>query len=294
MKLKSFYLPLVTCLVLLAAAAVPIEEKETLRRQFSPLTPGAPMSLLIDNIWGGITVNTHTGSDIEVVISKRLVAPSEQTAREFADKVKLDISQTENHVRLYVDGPFRERNCGNRAHDWDNFKESKLVCDYQVVVPAKTRLELKTVLDGDVAVTGGAGEFDVEVVTGSARLRGITGFGRVCAIAGELTADFDRKPDQPCSFRTISGNVKVSFPQDLSADLYFKTFQGEIFTDFPVTRLPAMPVRRESRNGKSIYKVNEFYRVRVGQGGPELKFDTLTGDIEIHDRSLRNIAEKEQ
>jgi hypothetical protein len=293
MKPKSLYLPLATCLVLIGAAAIPVEERETLHKQFSPVNPGAPMRLLIDNIWGSITVGTHARPDVEVVIEKRLTAPSEQTAREFAEKVRLDISQTENQVRLYVDGPFRERNWRSRSHNWD-IRGSKLVCDYQVTVPANARLELKTVIDGDIDVSGAAGEFDVEVVTGSASLHRITGFGRVCAIAGQLTADFDRKPDNPCSFRTISGNVKVSFPKDLSADLYFKTFQGEVFTDFPVTRLPALPVRRESKNGKFIYKVNEFYRVRVGKGGPELKFDTFTGDIEIHDRAQQSIAENEQ
>ncbi len=199
--------------------------------------------------------------------------------------MKLDISQTENNVRLYVDGPFRQRDGEYRFHDWD-MKDSKLVCDYQVLVPASTHLVLKTVLDGDIDVTGAAAEFDVRVVTGRATLRKIGGFGQVSTISGELTAVFDRNPGDACSFRTISGDVRVSFPQNLSADLYFKTFQGDIFTDFPVTALPAVPVRRESRNGKFIYRVNEYYRVRVGKGGPELKFDTLNGDIEIHDRAL--------
>jgi hypothetical protein len=243
------------------------------------------MSLLIDNIWGGITVSAQARPDIEVVITKRLMAPSETTAREFAEKVRLDISQTENHVRLYVDGPFRDHDRGRRFGDWD-MNDSKLVCDYQVMVPASTRLELKTVLDGDITVTGSTAEFDIQVVVGSAKLRGMAGFGRVSTISGELTAAFDRPPGDSCYFRTISGKVRVSFPQNLSADLYFKTFQGEVFTDFPVTSLPAVPVKRESKGGKFIYKVNEFYRVRVGKGGPELKFDTLNGDIEIHDRAL--------
>ncbi len=292
MNIRSVCLPLATCAVLVVAAAVPIEQKETVRRQFSPQTPGAPMSLLIDNIWGGISVSAHARPDIEVVVNKRLIAPSETIARDVAEKVRLDISQTGNHVRLYVDGPFREHDRGQQSHDWDELKDSKFVCDYQVMVPASTRLELKTVMDGDINVTGAAGEFDVQAVTGRASLRGITGFGRVSAIAGELTADFDRKPENSCYFHTISGKARVSFPQDLSADLYFKTFQGDVFTDFPVTSLPAVPVKRETRNGKFIYKVNEFYRVRVGKGGPELKFETLTGDIEIHDRALRSIAEK--
>ncbi|MFB3902102.1 MAG: hypothetical protein ACE15E_01505 [Acidobacteriota bacterium] len=286
MTKRSIYLPLAVCAFLMAAAAVPVEEKETLRRQFSPAAPGAPMSLLIDNIWGGITVVTHSRPDIQVVVTKRLTAPSEAVAREFAEKVKLDVSQAENHVRLYVDGPFRRCHGRRQDHDWDRLKDARLACDYQVTVPVRARLELKTVLDGDINVTGSAGEFDISVVTGTATLSGISGFGRVSTITGALTADFARNPDDSCYFRTISGKVRVSFPRDLSADLYFKTLQGDVFTDFSVTPLPGLPVRRESRNGKSIYKVDEFYRVRVGKGGPELKFDTPNGDVEIHDRAL--------
>jgi len=293
MNAKSLCLPIAVCALLVAAAAVPVEEKETVRKQFPPMTPGKPMSLLIDNIWGGITVSASARPDIEVVVTKRLIAPSEAMAREFAEKVKLDISQTENHVRLYVDAPFRERDRGFGFDDWD-MKDSRLVCDYQVSVPAGTRLELKTVMDGDISVTGSSGQFDIQVVTGKATLRGMGGSGSASAIAGDLTASFDRSPSNSCYFRSVSGDVRVSFPGNLSADLYFKTFTGDVFTDFSVTSLPAVPAKRESRNGKFIYKVNEFYRVRVGKGGPELKFDTLSGDIEIHDRALKTTAEKEQ
>ncbi|RPI23352.1 MAG: hypothetical protein EHM61_19945 [Acidobacteria bacterium] len=285
MKIKTTLLSVVACAALLAAAAAPVEQKETIRKQFSPVNGGAPMSLVIDNMWGAITVNVHQRPDVEVVIDKKLEAPSEAAAQRFTEKVKLDISQTGNDVRLYVDGPFRERNRGFRNRDWD-FEDSRLVCDYQVLIPANARIELKTVLDGDIKVTGAAGEFDIDVVIGSADLRSMSGFGRVSAINGGVTAVFDRNPVSPCYFKTINGDVRVSFPESLSAELHFKTFHGDVFTDFPVTTLPPLPTKRESQNGKSIYRVSEFFRVRVGKGGPELKFDTLNGDIEVHDRAL--------
>ena len=75
--------------------------------------------------------------------------------------------------------------------------------------------------------------------------------------------------------------MDVSFLEDLSADLRFKTFNGSVYTDFLVTYLPSGPATQERRNGKFVYKSNEFFGVRVARGGPELKFDSFNGNIHI-------------
>ena len=55
---------------------------------------------------------------------------------------------------------------------------------------------------------------------------------------------------------------------------------GGLFTDFEAQPLAARaPVAGERRSGKFIYHVNEFTRVRVGSGGPELTFETLNGNV---------------
>ena len=284
--MKTITLSLLVAVSLGAAtiAAGRIEQKETLRRSFMPSLPSQVMNLSIDNMWGSITVRTHQSPSVDVVVDKTLSASSEEGAKAITEKVKLDVSQTGNDVRFYVDGPFRCRESGSRHRDWDF--DAKLVCDFEVTVPANTRVNLKTVVDGDIAVTGLAGDFNVEVVTGKAELKSMAGSGRASSVVGGVTATFDRIPTETCYFRSVSGDIRVSFPKALSADLYFKTFHGEVFTDFPVSTLPPEPVKKEVKNGKSIYRFNDFFRVRVGRGGPELKFDTLTGNIEIHDREL--------
>jgi hypothetical protein len=51
-----------------------------------------------------------------------------------------------------------------------------------------------------------------------------------------------------------------------------------------VTALPSGPAVREQQDGKFVYKSHQFYGVRVGHGGPELKFDAFNGDIRIRNR----------
>ena len=103
-----------------------------------------------------------------------------------------------------------------------------------------------------------------------------------------LTVLFRRHPDGPCSFKSVSGDVEVDFPGEPSADFRFKTMHGEVYSDFDVTRLPkAAPVREEraEKDGKFVYRSEGFTGVRSGKGGPEIKLETLTGDILIAKRS---------
>jgi hypothetical protein len=35
----------------------------------------------------------------------------------------------------------------------------------------------------------------------------------------------------------------------------------------------------ERRNGRFVYHANEYTRVRVGSGGPQITFETLNGNV---------------
>jgi hypothetical protein len=75
----------------------------------------------------------------------------------------------------------------------------------------------------------------------------------------------------------------VSFRPALAADLRLKTFNGDVYTDFDVAPLPAVPATGVTRksNGRFTYKSDRGFAVRVGGGGPELTFDAFNGDIRI-------------
>jgi DUF4097 and DUF4098 domain-containing protein YvlB len=91
---------------------------------------------------------------------------------------------------------------------------------------------------------------------------------------------FTANPKQPSSFKTVNGNVDVQFLDGLSAEFAMKTMNGGLFTDFDVEPLPSqVAAAGERRNGKFVYRANEFTRVRVGSGGPQVTFETLNGNV---------------
>src|SRR5690606_17673308 len=87
---------------------------------------------------------------------------------------------------------------------------------------------------------------------------------------------------RPSLFKTVNGDVTVTVPEPLSADLRMKTFNGELLTDFDVESLPtAAAAGTRSRDGRFVFRSNQYTTVRAGRGGPEITLETLNGDVRV-------------
>jgi hypothetical protein len=257
-----------------------IEAKEEIRKSFPAAEPGRPMELFIDNIFGGIDVRAADVAAVEVAIRKTIKAESADRAARAKAEVELKITHKGNTVDLFVDGPFRDEERRRRTARW-NDPGYIVVYEFSVKVPRRTRLGLKTVTDGDVAVRGVEGGFDVSNVNGKVTLEGLAGAGRADTVNGDLRAAFARNPGGACSFKTVNGDVDLTFREGLAADFRLKSMMGEALSDFAVAGLPDEPLRREQREGRTIFRREGFTGVRVGRGGPVIRCETLNGDILI-------------
>jgi hypothetical protein len=145
-------------------------------------------------------------------------------------------------------------------------------------------LRLGTVNRGEVRVENTTGDFDVGNVNGGIEMNEVAGSGPVHTVNGKISMVFSRNPTKDSSFKSINGTIEASFRPGLSADVRVKTFNGHAYTDFDVTPLPALAPVSERRDGKFIYRSDRFNGMRIGNGGPEFKFDTLNGSIRIINR----------
>jgi hypothetical protein len=252
-----------------------------------PLKPG---ELVVDNVFGPIKVEGTAGREIVLEAEKIVYARDEARAKAAEAEVKLDITEKGNGIEVYVDGPFRDNDRERRDGEFHTHRDPgyRVYYGFTLKVPFKTNLVLSTVLDGDVEVRGVEGTFDVRNVNGKVRLVDAAGSGDAQTVNGAVTVAFKNQPGGPCLFKTINGDVEVDFPGPPSADFRVKTMHGEVYSDFDVTYLPkAPPVRDERRDksGKYVYRSDGFYGVRAGKGGPEIKLETLNGDILIAKRS---------
>jgi DUF4097 and DUF4098 domain-containing protein YvlB len=151
-------------------------------------------------------------------------------------------------------------------------------------VPRTLGLTLSTVNRGDIKIEGTTGDFEVTNVNGGIEMLDVAGSGSVHTINKDVRIVFRTNPTAPSSFKTLNGDVVVTFQPTLAADLRMKTFNGGMYTDFETTTLPALTPVSERKQGKFVYKADRSAGVRVGSGGPELRFETLNGDIRILQR----------
>ncbi len=267
-------------LLLSPLMAAEVEQNETIQKSYA-LSASAPKKIIVDNVNGSIHVTGYAGSEVRLIAHKRLRADSQADAEQARREVILDISQADNTVRFYVDGPFRCRDGGIRDRG-DRGYEVKY--DFELQVPHDTATDLKTINDGEIKMENVAGDYKVNNINGGIEMTEVSGSGKVYALNGKVKVLFRENPRDKSSFGSLNGEVRVTFQPDLNADLRFKTFNGGVFTDYPVSYLPQPVSTGERHNGKFVYKSNEWSAVRVGRGGPELSFDAFNGNIRILNR----------
>jgi hypothetical protein len=245
---------------------------------------GGGRTLDVRNINGFIHVEGSDDAAVQLSIRKVIRAETRGDFEKAQRDVRLDfadgaarIGATVTDAQRHVCGePWDDR---DRDRDWRR-PHYEVRFDFTIRVPRDAALRLCTINAEDVIVNGTRGDFDVSNVNGLIDMRQVAGSGRAHTVNGPVSITFTANPKQPSSFKTVNGNVDVSFLAGLAADFAMKTMNGGLFTDFETQPLAGTaPTAGERRNGKFMYRVNEFTRVRVGNGGPEIAFETLNGNV---------------
>ncbi len=259
-------------------ASLPVEEKETVRKTLAFSRPSAAKTLRVDNIEGSIHITGYAGGEVQMVAYRTARGESKEKLETARQEVQLKLSEKDNVVDVMVDAPYR---CSGGIHYRGSYYGYKVRYDFEIQAPADAKLVVRTVNDGEIRIEKVTGDYDVENVNGGVEMSEVSGSGRAYALNGKVRVNFSGNPRSDSYFGSLNGNVEVAFLPGLSADLRLKNFNGSIYSDFPVTYVPVANAAPERRGGKFVYKSNQFFGVRVGSGGPEIKFDAFNGNIHI-------------
>ncbi len=257
-----------------------VSEKEDISKTLQ-FPPGGPTKqIFVDNISGSIDVVGYDGDDVQLVAHRTSFGDTPDKLRESKQKITLDIKEEPGRIIVYVNTPWRCRDGSVSYRDREDYGFDADF-DFELKVPAHSDFSLKTVNKGAITVQNMHGAFDVHNVNGGINMSRIDGAGIVRTVNGGVHVDFSKNPLSPCAFTTVNGTIEVKVPDELAADLKLKTFNGEVYSDFEVSGLPRQAAVAERVGRRTVYRGDEFFSVRVGRGGPELKFETLNGDIRI-------------
>lgn len=271
------------CLLASPAAARAVTHSETQSGEFELAAVEGRRTLIVDTVWGAIRVTGRegVGDAVRMTVTKRIEAASESWMDRARSEVELKVFTDPGSLELFVDGPWRDR---RNRREWAREEvdlDYEVTYDFVLEVPTDTDLRLKTVLAGNVVVAGVGGRHDVSNVTGDVELDDVRGSGRFETVSGSVSGSFTGPPRGPSRWKTVSGDVEIRLAPDLDADLMLASSWGEIWSEYPVDPLPALPAKTSTRKGKLVIKADRGARFRVGAGGPELRFETLSGDIRI-------------
>jgi DUF4097 and DUF4098 domain-containing protein YvlB len=238
-----------------------------------PLTdPSRPVTLRAHLVSGSITVK---GADVKEVVVEAKARGDEAHTGGRAEGMKripmtstgLNIEAENNNVRVSTDSYQR-------------------TVDLTITVPTHTSVSLHTVNDGNILVSGVDGELDVNNVNGEVDLKNIGGSVVAHALNGHVIATFNRiDPQKPMAFSSLNGDIDVTFPADLKANVSMRTDNGEVYSDFDVKVQPTAPQQtvedNRGKGGKYRVKIDKNVRGTINGGGQEIQFKNFNGNIYI-------------
>ena len=143
-------------------------------------------------------------------------------------------------------------------------------------VPARTKITLSTINEGDIEMEGVSRGFYLRNVNDGVELDAVSAAGDAETVNGEVKAASASNPGADCSFSTANRSGHMYFRPARSAFPLYKAWSGDVYTDFPAT-----PVC-QTRDGVTAFRWGGFSGGRVGSGGPEIQVDALNGSIFVH------------
>ena len=285
MKLVKLHRPFIPAVVagILAIAQFACAQ-EPANRVTVPLSdPSRPATVRAHLLTGSITVKAYDGKEIIVeanprgsdeesrpghrhVVGSKDDASTEGLKRIPVNSTGLSIEAENNQVRISTDSMRR-------------------AVDLTITVPVHTSLSLHTVNSGNISVTGVDGELDINNVNGEVTLTNVSGSAVAHALNGHVRATFNRIDQKPMAFSSMNGNIDVTFPASLKANLSMRTDNGEVFSDFDVKLEPTAPQQTvedgRPHGGTYRVKVDKTVRGTINGGGPEIQFKNFNGNIYI-------------
>jgi len=257
----------VVMLILLVTSATMAQNGEPITVPLS--NPGADGKLVVHIIDGSISVEGHNGNNVIVEGTgkgrKKKSKGNKGSLRNVSGN-SLRFTVEENNNTVYVKSGAADGHV-----------------DFLIKVPKNFSVDLRTVNDGGIFVDNLNGTHEVSNLNGKINMTNVGGSVIADALNQNITVQFARVfDDTAMMFTSLNGNIDVSFPSNLKANVAARSDNGDVYTDFELTATTSG--NRVSSKGKDgVYRVKQEKGITglINGGGIEITFKTLNGDVYI-------------
>jgi len=240
--------------------------------------PSRPGVLKVSLMSGGVTVKGYNGKEVVVEARPRSREESRSDTRSGGLRRILN-----NSTGLSVE---EENNVMSVGTGFMNH-----TVDLTIQVPLRTSLKLKCLNDGDINVEQVEGEIEANNTNGSVTLTNVSGSAVAHALNGGVKVSLLRaEANKAMSFSSLNGNIDVTLPADLRANVNMRTDMGEIFSDFEIKiQENPKPVVEDARprGGRYHLRIDKGVYGTINGGGPEIQFKNFNGNIYIRKAGAR-------
>ena len=278
--MKRSLIPVLTgvglCFAQMAAHAQ--EYKQHITKEFNQ-----QKAVAICNLNGSAKVEGYAGDKVIIDIDETITADDQQGLDDAKKEFKLGFEQQADSLMAYTAEPYDTRPHRRYYDNEDRHIAYEVKLEYTVKVPHNVSLYVSTVNHGHITVKDVYGELKINNVNGSIEITNAKGATKAHTVNGPVIVSYLSIPPEASSYYTVNGEMNITYPAALSADLEFKSMNGQFYTDFDNAEvMPSKVVKTASdHGGTTVYKLNKASDVRIGAGGKTFKFETLNGNIYI-------------
>lgn len=200
---------------------------------------------------GGIIIKGWDKKSIHVEARIKARAGSEEEASEILS----DIDINTEHNTIKTRGP---KLTGSK-NSW--------TVSYSIMVPQNIDLKLNA-LNGGISIDNIHAQIDAKTLNGGIKLERISGNVDARTTNGGITAKLsgDRWMGEGLDMHTTNGGIKLSIPEEYSAELEAGTVNGGMKIDFPI---------------KVKGWIKKSIKTTLGEGGAVIKARTTNGGVNI-------------
>ncbi len=225
-------------------------------------------SISIKNVSGDIKVTGYEGDAVTVTGTKKGKNPEQVEIKDLSGEARLDVG---------VEYPDCQNGC-NASVDFEIRVPRSTAFSFDKLLTASGNIEI-TDVQGNVKANTASGDVTIKNVNGSIKANSASGDVRVTEVVGEANANTASgnvevsitKLDgaDNMNFSSGSGDVRVSMPSNLDADVSLSTVSGVVKTDFPI------------EVKKAEWGPGSRAKGKLGSGVRILKISSASGDVSL-------------
>lgn len=152
-------------------------------------------------------------------------------------------------------------------------------------VPQQTEIKVKCVNCTTLTVNNVSGGVELESLNGNVEIANVSGSISVHSLNNKIKATLRRVEEgKALAFSSMNGEIDVTFPASLRADVVVDNLNGETFTDFEMQLEPNREVEsKDNRDKGGSYRaeVSRNFKGKINGGGTPIRFKNINGDILI-------------